>query len=241
MYELIILFLYYSKNVAAAVDHFQRLQALHPEGLVVPIAFQIPSQIIPGTKDIGLDGDDFGWPIQDAYSQCDKLYYRWFLNPRSPKARRYVFFEYDILPKCSARAFYGQAWNSDIAAADTVDMQTHADWWPGRWGPPVDAGLKPFQTGLRPLAAILWSHDALKAVSEARRMQGSWCEHRAGTLARFLGFRPTVIPGALRTIQWPPEVIRDTSARTWYHPVKSPQPATSRLRRPLRRTISISP
>ena len=241
MYELIMLFLYYSKNVAAAADHLRRLQSLHPDVPVLPVAFRLPSQIIAGTQDIGHDADDFGWPVDDAYSQCDKLYYRWFLNPRSPRARRYVFFEYDILPKCSARRVYGDAWDADVAAADIVDMQTRPDWWPGRWGPPVDAELRPFQMGLRPLAAILWSHDALKAVAESRRMQGSWCEHRAGTLVRYLGFSPAVIPGALRTIQWPPAVIRDTSADRWYHPVKSPHPAPARVRHPLRRAISIFP
>ena len=241
MDELIILFLYHGGNLPVAVDHYHRLRTLHPRDLVVPIAFQLASQVIPGTADIAHDSHDYDWPLTDVYAQADKVFYRWFLNPRNPKARRYIFFEYDILPKCPAQESYREVWDADVAASDVVDMIAEPDWWPARWGPPIEPDLLPYQIGLRPLAGAFWSHAALERVASSRRMQGAWCEHRAGTLAKFFGFRPMRIPGAIRTIHWPPTVLRDFSGREWFHPVKTMQPRTQRIRPSMRGVTSTSP
>ncbi len=241
MDELAILFLHYGPRKAATMDHYQRLVRLHPRDLVIPIAYQMHRSAIPGTVDVAGFDSDYGWPIADPYSECDKIYYRWFLNANRPSARRYIFLEYDILPNCTAQSFYREVWHSDVAAADIVDIKIDTDWWPARWHGETHDGLWNFGMGLRPLAGIFWSHAALGRVAQTRRMPNAWCEFRAGTLANYLGFTLTVIPGAIRTLHWPPTVHRDTSAPTWFHPVKEMANGSQRIRQPLRRPIPISP
>ena len=241
MDELAILFLHYGPLNIAAQDHFQRLIRMHPRDLVIPIAYQMNHSAIPGTVDVASLESDYGWPIVDPYSECDKIYYRWFLNPKRPSARRYIFFEYDILPNCTAQNFYREVWNSDVAAADIVDLKTEPDWWAARWHGDTHDGLLNVGMGLRPLAGIFWSHAALNRVAQATRMPNAWCEFHAGTLANHLGFQPVVILGAIRAMHWPPTTLRDTSAARWFHPVKDVHARPNRFRQRLRTTISISP
>ena len=181
MEEVIFLFSYHRLDDLTH-RHFTRLGQLHPRDLIVPLTHRYATgDMLPGTVDVALD-QDYGWPIQNPWTDRDKVYLRWFLGKPRPQARRYVLYEYDIFANTSAEHFYGTAWNADVAAARVVVPQDAPQWpW---WR--QSAGLEeaaPLRTGLSPLAASLWSHEALTRISSQPRFQRCFAELRMGTMA----------------------------------------------------------
>lgn len=219
MEEVVFLFLYHQLGPVTR-RHYQMLQTLHPRDPIVPIGyrFKIPKQL-PGTVDVALQ-DDHGWPIGQTWPEIDKIFLRWYLGSTGPRARRYVFFEYDILPRVAASQFYGTAWNVDVAAATIKTPVHHPEWYWWMQGPLLGAAY-PHRCGVSPLAGTLWSNAALEKIARTPRLGSCHCELRMGTLARLLGFRPVEIPRAYRTISWQPGEIQVTSEATWFHPVKA--------------------
>ena len=218
MQELLILFLYHALD-ATTKAHFEKLQALHSEYQIVPIAYRFQGdELLPGTVDVGLE-PDHGWPIERVWREVDKVYLRWYLGSQRPKAKRYVFFEYDILANCAAASFFGPTWNSPVAVARIKTPDSNPGWpW---WGDVSELGAaSEYRCGVLPLAATLWSDEALAAIAHSRLLQSCFCELRMGTLAKMYGFEPQVIPGAERTISWKSDRIQVTDELTWFHPVK---------------------
>ncbi len=218
MEEVIFLFLYH-KTDAVTQRHFQLLGQLHSRAQVVPLGYQLSvPERLPGTVDVALDWD-YGWPIRSVWHESDKIYMRWFLSPKRPKARRYIFFEYDIWPNAAADAFYGDAWNSEVAATSIKTPESDPAWLWWAHAPRLKFAF-PLRQGISPLAGVLWSHEALDRLSQSRQFQDCYCELRLGTLAKLLGLKCTAIPQAHRTISWRPQDIQVSSQPAWYHPVK---------------------
>lgn len=219
MEEVVFLFLYHKVD-EVTYRHFELLQKLHPRDQIVPVAYELKGNpVLPGTVDVGLDWD-YGWPIFSTWHEIDKIYLRWFLRPNRPAARRYVFFEYDILPKCTAEAFYGPTWNSDCAAVSVQLPETDHSWhW---WRQSNSLDLKHFASrcGVSPLAGTLWSHNSLQAIARRPALGSCFCELRMGTLLRSRGFTPAVIPNASATMSWRASEMTVSDAKTWFHPVK---------------------
>jgi len=218
MEEVIFLFLYHKLD-AVTLRHHQMLQQLHPRDQIIPVGYQLKvPEPIPGSVDVALDWD-YGWPIDDIWPHVDKIYLRWFHRPNRPRARRYVFYEYDVLPKAPAHDFFGTTWNAEVAAVDikTPDSDPAWLWW--RHGSLLEMPKSLWQ-GLTPLAVQLWSDEALSRVANDRRFQRCYCELRLGTLAKMLGILPAIIPSASQTISWRAEDIKISDAPGWYHPVK---------------------
>jgi hypothetical protein len=219
MDEVIFLFLYHKLD-AATQRHFELLRRQHPRDRVVPLGYQfkIP-KLIEETVDVALDWD-YGWPIYSTWHEVDKIFLRWFLKPGQPQARRYVFFEFDILATIPAQQFYGSAWNTDAAATCvlTPEKDPKWHWWihASRLG---DAF--PMRQGAAPLAATLWSHEALDRISRTRRFQDCYCELRMATLAKVLGFHCAAIDGAHKTVSSVPTDIQVHNRPAWFHPVKA--------------------
>jgi hypothetical protein len=218
MEEVIFLFLYHQLD-SVTRRHYEQLQRWHPGRRVVPLVYQYRGrEVLPGTEDIALDWD-YGWPVFNAWLELDKIYMRWFLKPGRPRAERYVFFEYDIYANAPAEVFYGPAWHAPVAAARIGEPHSHPHWtwWcQERWLEEAFA----FRCGLIPMAATLWSYEALDRIAHTPRFQRCISELRMGTLARFLGFQPVPIPGAGATIRSRPELTPSSGTATWFHPVK---------------------
>jgi hypothetical protein len=218
MEEVIFLFSYHRLDDVTR-RHHARLAQLHPHNLIVPLTHQYQGgESLPDTVDVALDWDH-GWPILNPWTDRDKVYLRWFLGDKRPQARRYVFFEYDVFANTRAEAFYGTAWQADVAAARVVVPQDapHWNWWQqAAW---LEEGY-PLRTGLSPMAASLWSHEALTRIARQPRFLRCFAELRMGTLARLAGLTPLEIPGATATITWRPEQDPSSELATWLHPVK---------------------
>jgi hypothetical protein len=218
MEEAIFLFLYHQLDDVTR-RHYQRLCQLHPQWQVVPLTYQYAgAEDLPGTVDVALEWDH-GWPVFNPWMDRDKIYLRWFLNPNRPQAVRYVFCEYDLHVNAPAETFYGAAWQADVAAARVVVPQDAPQWHWWQQVPWLEEAA-PLRTGLSPLAASLWSHEALTCIARQPRFLRCFAELRLGTLARVAGLTPVEIPNAKATIAWRPEQDPSNGGATWFHPVK---------------------
>jgi len=216
--DVIFLFLYHQVD-AVTQRHFAQLRQFHPGALILPLTYRfLGSERLPGTIDVSLDSDH-GWTIANPWMERDKIYLRWFLGPKRPLAQRYIFCEYDLCVQAPAEKFYGAAWNADVAGARVVIPQDAPQWpW---WQQAAELEeAYPLRVGLSPLAASLWSHNALTRIARHPRFQHCFAELRIGTLARVAGLQLKEIPGATATISWRPEQDPSGKAAGWFHPVK---------------------
>jgi hypothetical protein len=218
MEEALFLFLYHQFDDVTQ-RHYQRLCQFHPHWQVVPLTYQfLGTTRLAGTVDVALE-EDHGLPISEAWAERDKVFLRWFLGPKRPQARRYIFCEYDLYVNGPAEAFYGPTWQADVAAARCVVPQDAPQWPWWQQASWLEEAF-PLRLGLSPLAGSLWSHAALTCLACQRRFLRCFAELRMGTLARVVGLEPQEIPGAKATLGWRPEQDPATAKATWLHPVK---------------------
>jgi hypothetical protein len=218
MEEVLFLFSYHRLDDVTR-RHYARLGQLHPCNLIVPLTHRYQGgESLPDTVDVAGDVDH-GWPILNPWTDRDKVYLRWFLRAKRPQARRYVFFEYDVFANAPAETFYGAAWDAEVAAARVVVPQDAPRWPWWRQAVSLEDAM-PLRTGLSPIAASLWSHEALTRITRQPRFLPCFAELRLGTLARAVGLTPVEIPGAKATIGWRPEQDPTGGQTTWFHPIK---------------------
>ena len=220
MEEVIFLFMYHQLDDVTQ-RNFDRMGKFHPRAPLIPLAYQYEGQqSLSGTVDVALE-QDYGWPILNVVPmEPDKLFMRWFLGSKRLQARRYVICEYDLFVNAAAETFYGSAWQADVAAARVVVPQDAPQWPWWKQAPWLDEAY-PLRVGLSPLAASLWSHEALTRMARQPRFLRCHGELRMGTLARLVGLEPKEISGAKVTIGWRPEQNpSEGAAATWFHPVK---------------------
>jgi len=219
MEEVIFLFVYHELN-ALTRRHFECLRSWHPRDEIVPLVYQFKSrEVLPGTIDVALDWD-YGWPINSPWHEADKIMLRWYHRLGRPQARRYVFFEYDILANAPAPVFYSDAWNADAAAAK-IPTPEHAPQWPWFEQSHRLGEYFPHRAGAVPLGGTLWSDAVLSRIARQPALQNCFSELRMATLARHHGFRLQLVPGAAKTMSWRPGDIQVTEEPTWFHPVKA--------------------
>jgi hypothetical protein len=219
MDEVIFLFLYHQLN-EVTLRHHALLRQFHPRDEIVPLGYQLTiPKVLPGTVDVALDWD-YGWPIRSVWHEVDKIFLRWFRRKDRPSARRYVFFEYDILVNSTAPEFYASSWNSDLAAVSIKRPKDDPSWPWWRHGPRLGVS-EAHWCGVVPMSATMWSNEAFTRLAASNRFQDCYCELRMGTLARMLGLHLEVIPNAFRSVSWRERDITVDQRRTWFHPVKN--------------------
>jgi len=205
----------------------RRLEQLAHRNPGVPIVLLThgSNDVLPGTFD---SAKVPGLAQENGWSAVDLTIYSWFRQGRTAQttAERYVFVEYDLLYRVPLADFYREVWDEAFACAQLFHVGPHHHWnWFRVCLPLLPPALRPFATGVSPMAGVMLAHRTLDAITAGHIPLKVFSECRLGTLVNALGFDMVEFPYAKkRNITWKQAFVRLDKATPAYHPLKGLTP-----------------
>jgi hypothetical protein len=221
MRDAIILFCYH-KCDELTVRHLDLLRRHNPKHVVIPVIGESGVEELPGSVNVAHLPSR--WCTDDGWRSCDTLIYRWF-QVRDLSARRYVYFEYDVLCTIPLETAYADAWNAPVAARDFFTIQNNPKWTYFNSERSLSAlgEDRKYAAGLVPMAGSVFSHESLERIVDTVVGGDVLSELRAGTAVKKLGLKVAEFPSRLRsTLDWRP-YSGECSRPGLYHSVKPDQ------------------
>lgn len=175
MLDHLVLFNYH-RNDEITRFHFQKFLEAGP---TIPLTCNYQGEPLPKSVDVK-DCPSF-WDCSNPWASIDTQIYKWAKSSHFIEAKRYIIAEWDCLLIGSLQEFYGELWNTSVVCNFLKRRG------PDKWFWFKEKG----NIGVVPLAGILLSNEALKAISkevEKPEYKTRFCEGRLGSAAFNLGF-----------------------------------------------------
>lgn len=189
MENYVIIFNYHRSDRDVTQHHYDLIKQHNPNVPVFPISssqdylpntfkWQPNLPILP-TED---SSDYYDWrevSRSSTWHEYDKAFIAWFRN-RPVDAKRYVFCEWDVLCQISFQEYFRDYWDCQVVGNKTFSQGDWC-WWRDIERLPPD--YQPYATAMVPLSLVMFSHDALRTISENFPEMYCYCELRLATTA----------------------------------------------------------